>query len=184
KPPLITTLGFLLGSVFLFNSCKEEGRPMIDYTKLTDQEKRLPENALASMSVADGLLLNLFASEPMVVNPTNMAIDAKGRIWVCEGRNYRLFANPDNSYDDKGDRILILEDTDQDGVADTSKVFYQGEDINSALGIVVLGNKVIVSASPNILVYTDIDGDDERDSKESMISGVNGVDNDHGAHAC
>src|SRR5690606_19173023 len=184
RPSLITTLGFLLGFMILFNSCNtKEEKPVIDYSKFSDQERRLPENALASMSVAEGLLLNLFASEPMVVNPTNMAIDARGRIWVCEGRNYRLFANPDNTYDDKGDRILILEDTDHDGVADTSKVFYQGEDINSALGIVVLGDKVIVSASPNIMVFTDTDGDDVPDSKEIMFSGMEGVNHDHGAHA-
>ncbi|HUH48169.1 MAG TPA: PVC-type heme-binding CxxCH protein, partial [Arenibacter sp.] len=170
--------------MLFLNSCKSKEEPsIIDFTTLTNEEKRLPENALSSLSVPEGLLLNLFASEPMVANPTNMAIDAKGRIWVCEGRNYRLFANPDNPYDDKGDRILILEDTDHDGVADTSKVFYQGEDINAALGIVVLGDKVIVSASPNIIVFTDVDGDDVPDSKEIIFSGLEGVDHDHGAHA-
>lgn len=184
KPFLVPIVGSLLGFTLLFNSCKPgEEKPQIDFSTLSEQEKRLPQNALASMSVADGMTLNLFASEPMVVNPTNIAIDARGRIWVCEGRNYRLFANPDNPYDDKGDRILILEDTDQDGIADTVKVFYQGEDVNSALGIVVLGNKVIVSASPNILVFTDVDGDDVPDTKEIMFSGMKGVDHDHGAHA-
>ncbi|KKL22901.1 hypothetical protein LCGC14_2430750, partial [marine sediment metagenome] len=87
----------------------------------------MPENALASMDVVEGLILQLFASEPMLTNPTNMAIDAKGRVWVCEGTNYRSFANPEISYDNKGDRILILEDTDGDGVADTQKVYYQGK---------------------------------------------------------
>ncbi len=78
---------------------------------------------MASMKLIEGSELELFASEPMISNPTNMAIDAKGRIWICEGKNYRLFANPNNSYQDKGDRILILEDTDHDGKADRSKSF-------------------------------------------------------------
>ena len=174
----------LFFTIVLLVSCKtKEEKPAIDYNALPTQEKRLPENAMASMEVAEGLKMNLFASEPMIANPTNMAIDAKGRIWICEGRNYRLFANPDNPYDKKGDRILILEDTDHDGVADTSKVFYQGEDINSALGIVVLGNKIIVSVSPDIFVFTDDNGDDVPDSKEIMFSGIEGVDHDHGAHA-
>ncbi len=173
----------LLLSVILFNSCNEKAEPAVDYAALSELEKRNPENALASMEVAEGLQLGLFASEPMLANPTNMAIDAKGRIWICEGTNYRSFANPEISYDNKGDRILILEDTDGDGKADSQKVFYQGQDINAALGIVVLGNKVIVSDSPNVLVFTDEDGDDVPDSKEVLFSGIGGVDHDHGVHA-
>ncbi len=173
----------LLLSTILFNSCKEITPPAVDYDALSEAEKRNPDNALASMEVADGLQLSLFASEPMLTNPTNMAIDAKGRIWICEGTNYRSFANPEISYDNKGDRILILEDTNGDGKADTQKVFYQGQDINAALGIVVLGNKVIVSDSPNVLVFTDEDGDDVPDSKEVLFSGIKGVDHDHGVHA-
>jgi len=173
----------LLFSVVLFISCSEKTSETIDFTALSETEKRQPENALASMEVADGLKLSLFASEPMLTNPTNMAIDAKGRIWVCEGTNYRDFANPEISYENEGDRILILEDTDNDGVADTSKVFYQGKDVNSALGIAVLGDKIIVSVSPNVFVFTDANGDDVPDSKEVLFSGIEGVDHDHGVHA-
>ncbi|MBC8767136.1 PQQ-dependent sugar dehydrogenase [Arenibacter sp. BSSL-BM3] len=178
----IKTLVIVLFITTLYG-CKNEPKTPIDFPTLSEQDKRLSENALASMEVADGLYLELFASEPMVTNPTNMAIDAKGRIWLCEARNYRLFANPDNSYDDTGDRILILEDTNGDGKADTSKVFYQGEDINAALGIAVLGNKVIISVSPNVFVFSDEDGDDLPDSKEILFSGIEGVDHDHGVHA-
>src|SRR5690606_13262397 len=90
---------FILCGIMFQLSCKtKEKKPIIDYSALSDQQKRLPENAMASMEVAKGLLMNLFASEPMIANPTNMAIDAKGRIWVCEGRNYRPFVNPDNPY--------------------------------------------------------------------------------------
>ncbi len=180
----LQTLLFSCLSILILNSCKQEKKDSeIDYSSFSEQDKRKPENALASMDIAEGLQLELFASEPMVVNPTNMAIDARGRIWVCEGRNYRLFANPDNTYDDKGDRILILDDTDGDGVADSSKVFYQGQDVNSALGIAVLGNKIIVSVSPNVFVFTDENGDDVPDSKEILFTGIEGVDHDHGVHA-
>ncbi len=175
-------IAFLLLSFAMFFSCTQQA-PEIDFDSLSEQDKRLPENAMASMTVASGLKLNLFASEPMIMNPTNMAVDARGRVWICEGRNYRLFANPNNPYDEKGDRIMILEDTNGDGVADKSKVFYQGEDVNSALGIVVLGNKVIVSISPNIFIFTDDDGDDIPDSKVKLFTGMDGAEHDHGVHA-
>ena len=36
-----------------------------------------------------GLEATLFASEPMLTNPTNIDIDHRGRVWVCEVVNYR-----------------------------------------------------------------------------------------------
>ena len=118
----------------------------------------------------------------MFSNPTNIAIDARGRIWVCEAYNYRNQLNPRNPVKEEGDRIMILEDTDGDGVADNSKVFYQGTDVNAALGICVLGNRVYVSCSPNVFVFTDEDGDDVPDSKEVLFTGIKGVQHDHGMH--
>lgn len=141
-----------------------------------------PAASLADLKVHDGLEVGLFASEPMFSNPTNISIDARGRIWVCEAYNYRNHLNPKNPVKDEGDRIMILEDTDGDGVADRSKVFYQGTDVNAALGICVLGNKVYVSCSPNVFVFTDEDGDDVPDSKEVLFTGIKGEQHDHGMH--
>src|SRR5215217_2186881 len=153
------------------------------YAKLSDEEKRLSKNALAGIDVAEGLQAQLFASEPMIGNPTNIDIDARGRVWVCEALNYRPQLNPENPQRAEGDRILILEDTNGDGKADTSKVFYQGNDVNAALGVAVLGNKVIVSCSPNVFVFTDTNGDDKPDSKEVLFSHVGGEQHDHAIHA-
>ena len=142
-----------------------------------------PESSLADLKVYDGLQVELFASEPMFSNPTNMDIDARGRVWVTEAYNYRNQYNPKNPLKKEGDRIMILEDTDGDGKADKSKVFYQGTDINAALGICVLGNKVIVSCSPNVFVFTDTNGDDVPDNKEILFQGIKGVQHDHAIHA-
>lgn len=151
--------------------------------ELTTEEQRLAQYAIQGLEVAEGLELTLFASEPMLTNPTNIDVDTKGRIWVCEGYNYRHELNQNHPIREGGDRILILEDTDGDGQADTQKVFYQGEDVNSALGIAVIGNQVIVSCSPNVLVFTDENGDDIPEKKEVLFSGIDGIQHDHGAHA-
>ena len=155
-----------------------------EYDALSEEQKRSSEYALEGIDLMDKELeLTLFASEPMIHNPTNMDIDAKGRVWIVEGYNYRNKLNPKNDYNAKGDRILILEDTDGDGKADKSTVFYQGEDINSALGIGVFGNRVIVSRSPYVFVFTDEDGDDVPDKKEVLFEGIGGLDHDHGMHS-
>lgn len=119
----------------------------------------------------------------MLRNPTDIDIDSRGRVWVCEGVNYRSSFKPWGTLDPAGDRIVILEDTKGDGMADSAKTFYQGTNINSALGICVLGNKVIVSCSPNVFVFTDTDGDDKADKTEILFSGIGGFDHDHGVHA-
>jgi putative membrane-bound dehydrogenase-like protein len=163
---------FLSALLLLSFACSEK--------KSSDEHS--PETSLADLKVHDGLEVGLFASEPMFSNPTNMAIDSRGRIWVCEAYNYRNELNPKNPVKEAGDRIMILEDTDQDGVADKSKVFYQGKDVNAALGICVLGNKVYVSCSPNVFVFTDDNGDDVPDKKELLFTGIQGLQHDHGMH--
>ncbi|HEU0039067.1 MAG TPA: PVC-type heme-binding CxxCH protein, partial [Verrucomicrobiae bacterium] len=140
-------------------------------------------NEVEQLSVAEGLQAWLFASEPMLRNPTDMDIDERGRVWVVEGVNYRSTFQKWGILQPAGDRIVILEDTNRDGLADKETVFYQDPSINAALGICVLGNKVIVSDSPNVFILTDTDGDGKADQRELLFTGIGGVDHDHGVHA-
>lgn len=118
-------------------------------------------------------------SEPDLKSLTNLDIDHRGRVWVCDVMNYRRR----NGARPEGDRILILEDTTGDGKLDDVKTFYQGRDIDSAMGICVLGNQVIVSASPTIWKFTDIDGDDKPDSKIALFTETGQRQHDHSAHS-
>ncbi|MGC1244213.1 MAG: PVC-type heme-binding CxxCH protein [Chryseosolibacter sp.] len=133
----------------------------------------------------DDLEATLWAESPMFFNPTNVDVDYRGRIWITEAVNYRNFNNDSTKalHHQKGDRVMILEDTDGDGKADASKVFVQDKDLVSPLGIAVIGNKVYVSCSPNLIVYTDEDGDDVPDHKEILLTGFGGLDHDHSLHA-
>ena len=155
-------------------------RAVID-TPLTNAQKRLTENALKGLAVAPGLKVQMMASEPMIINPTNIDVDERGRIWVLEAYNYRFVINSNKPNTD-GDRIMILEDKDGDGKAETSKVFYQGPEINAPLGIAVLGNRVLVSQSPYVWAFYDDNGDDKADRKEILFQGVGGEQHDHGMH--
>ncbi len=137
--------------------------------------------AVANLDLYDGLEATLFASEPVLSNPTNIDVDHRGRVWACDVVNYREHGSNDER--PEGDRILILEDTDGDGVADSSKVYYQGRDVDAALGIAVLGNQVIVTAAPNVLVFTDDDGDDVPDRKEYLFTNSGAPQNDHSTHS-
>jgi len=144
---------------------------------------RTPENAVAGLDITDGVELQLFAAEPMLLSPSNIDIDHLGRVWVCEVVNYRRFANGNNAERVEGDRILILEDTNNDGMADKETVFYQGRDIDSAHGVCVLGNRVIVSAGDSVFSFYDDNGDSKADRKEVLFTGIKGTQHDHGIHS-
>ncbi len=134
-------------------------------------------------TVPDDLEVTLWAQSPQLKNPTNIDVDAAGRIWVAEGVNYRNHAKRDP----KGDRIVVLEDTDGDGRADRSTTFVQEPTLVAPLGIAVIGNKVIVSNAPDLIVYTDVDEnrvfDPAIDKREVLLTGFDGNNHDHALHS-
>jgi len=137
----------------------------------------------SGFAVPEGFEITVWAQAPMLRNPTNMDVDYQGRIWVTEGVNYRNHENRDPA----GDRIVVLEDTDGDGVADSSHVFIQEPDLVAPLGIAVLDNKIIVSNAPDLIVYTDVDRnarwDPAVDKREVLLTGFNGRNHDHALHS-
>ncbi|MFO0981092.1 MAG: PVC-type heme-binding CxxCH protein [Planctomycetota bacterium] len=136
-----------------------------------------------SLIAADGLEATLWAASPLCYNPTAIDVDERGRIWVSEAVNYRRFnTKPEDArFHEPGDRIVILEDVDGDGSADQAKVFAQDHDLTAPLGIAVLGNQVVISCAPNLLVYTR-DKDDRVVHKEKLLTGFGGFDHDHSLH--
>jgi len=140
---------------------------------------------ISSLTVPEGLQVTVWAEAPMFFNPTNIDFDVRGRVWVAEAVNYRAFRNRGRKplSHTKGDRVMILEDSDGDGKAELSKVFVQDADLVAPLGLAVIGNRVFVSCSPHLLLYVDEDGDDRPDRKEKFLTGFGGHDHDHGLHA-
>ncbi len=111
--------------------------------------------------------LQLFASEPDIINPIAMAWDEKGRLFVIETVDY-----PNEVRDEEGvgnDRIKILEDTTGDGRADKVTVFAEGLNIPTSLTFANGG--LIVSMAPHFLFLKDTDGDDKADVREVLMTG-------------
>src|SRR6266850_5154818 len=96
-----------------------------DNRKPSGQPYWKAEETVAKMKVPDEFEVKLFAGEPKVVNPVAFTIDEKGRIWVVE-----CFEYPKRTPKGKAprDRIVILEDTDGDGICDKRTVFAEGKD--------------------------------------------------------
>ena len=144
-----------------------------------EEARREADSAVANLDAGDGLQATLFSSEPEISNVTCLDVDHLGRVWVGEVKNYRRHRNSRP----RGDRILVLEDTDGDGRADRHTVFHQGREIDSVHGICVLGRRVIASAGDKVLVLHDDDGDLASDRTEVLFTGIGGVQHDHGIHS-
>ena len=90
-----------------------------DLTLMTNHDPAVEQ---ANFELMPGYEVNLFASEPMFANPIHMVWDSKGRLWVACSWAYPQL-KPGQKANDK---IIILEDTNQDGKADKSTVFADG----------------------------------------------------------
>ncbi len=173
--------GLALGVILAAAGWTIEARAQVD-----------PASSTARLKAAPGLGATLFASEPMVNNPTNIDVDSRGRVWVTEGLNYRMthLGKPFTKVEE-ADRIKILEDTDGDGKADKVTVFAD-HIYPIPMGLAVeeeydkagkyVGAKVYVGNSPDLLVFEDTDGDDKADKRSVLLTGFGGVDSDHGVH--
>ncbi|MFO0935311.1 MAG: PVC-type heme-binding CxxCH protein [Gemmataceae bacterium] len=118
----VFTLGALLVASLPVWAQREYG---FDNRKPSGQPYLKPEESLSRMKVAPEFEVKLFAAEPNVVNPVAMTIDERGRVWVVECFEYPSRTPPGKA---PRDRIVILEDTDGDGVCDKRTVFAEGKD--------------------------------------------------------
>ncbi len=134
-------------------------------------------------SVPEGFEVTLWAKSPLFNNPTNMDIDAQGRIWVTEGVNYRR----NSTRAPAGDKITVISDTDGDGRADSSYAFVQEPGLIAPLGMSVIDNRIFVANTPDLIVYTDVDRDGKFnpavDRRDVLLTGFNGRNHDHSLHS-
>lgn len=130
------------------------------------QESLTPQQSMSLMQVPVDFKLQLFASEPDIVNPIYMNWDERGRLWVIETVDYPNEIKDDDRGDD---RIKILEDTDGDGKADKFTVF--ADKLNIPTSFVFTNGGILVSQAPSFVFLKDTDGDDKADVRQNVLPG-------------
>lgn len=162
---------FLLISVFILSglwSCNSNSSSLNEelfQKHVRTTEARTPEEEKAGFHLPPGFEAQLFASEPDIGKPLNMAFDAKGRMWLTQSYDYP-FADTTGA---SKDRISILEDTDGDGKADKFSVF--ADSLNIPIGIVAVPDGAIAYSIPHIYHFIDRDGDNRVDERKILYSG-------------
>ncbi|MEW4486624.1 PVC-type heme-binding CxxCH protein [Thalassoglobus sp. JC818] len=131
-----------------------------------------PASQLETFDLLPDYQVNLFAADPMFANPVHMHWDSHGRLWVACSWAYPQLKPGEVA----NDKIIILEDTDDDGVADKSTVFADG--LYLPTGIELANGGCYVAQSPDVFFLKDTDGDDVADVKELVLTGF-GIEDSH-----
>lgn len=122
--------------------------------------------ALQSITVREGLTVDLVAAEPLTQDPVAFDWGYDGCLWVAEMSDYP------NGVDGKGTpggRIRRLTDKDGDGTYDHSDLFLA--DVPFPNGVVAWKKGVLVSAAPDVFYAEDSDGDGKADKREVLFTG-------------
>ena len=136
------------------------------------------KEGLEKITVPEGYEVNLFADEemfPELVNPVQMQVDGKGRLWVAAWNTYPKW----EPLKEMNDRLLILPDENGDGVADKAITFAK---VHNPLGFEFWNGGVLVTRGPDLLFLRDTDGDDVADVEIVYAQGLGTSDTHHAAN--
>ncbi|MDA2924972.1 GDSL-type esterase/lipase family protein, partial [Acidobacteria bacterium AH-259-L09] len=135
-----------------------------------------PEEAINRFQLPAGYEINLYASEQdfPIANPMAMQFDARGRLWVA---NTPTWPQPVPG-ERPQDSVIILEDTDRDGRADTHTVF--ADHLNMIHGFALDGRGgAYITQAPHLIHASDTDGDGRADDFEVVLHGFGTEDVEH-----
>lgn len=125
-----------------------------------------PKEALNAIQVSEGLVVELMAAEPLVVDPVAIDFGFDGSLWVVEMRNY---AHEVNDEFEQAGCITHLMDRDGDGKFDKSTIFQSG--LRFPTDVKVWGKGIIVCDAPDVIYLEDTDGDGTADLRKVLLSG-------------
>ena len=149
--------------------------PQIYGQGVRDSNWQTPSDERKGFHLAPGFEVRLFASEPMIAKPMNMAFDQRNRLWVTQTVEYPYPAKDGSK---PRDAVMILEDTNGDGTADKATKFADG--LNIPIGILPYGDGCICFSIPNLLYLRDTNGDGICDKREVILGPFDTTRDTHG----
>jgi putative membrane-bound dehydrogenase-like protein len=145
-------------------SAEETDKPIYDTQEIT-VARLSPEETVGQAKMPAGFRMQVAAKDPDVQQPIGMCWDSRGRLWIAE--NYTYGEKEVNFDVELNDRIVVLEDTDQDGDFDKRLVFF--DKIKKLTSIEIGYGGVWVMAPPQLLFIPDQDRDDIPDASPVVV---------------
>jgi len=122
-------------------------------------------DSLKTMRLSGDFHVELFASEPEVMSPVEMAFDDNANIYVAEMLDYPEDPPPGKP---ARSRIRLLH-TNGDGKIDRSTIF--ADHVLAVSGFMPWKGGLIVTSAPDILYLKDTDGDGKADLRKVLYTG-------------
>lgn len=135
-----------------------------------------PIKQAAAFNLPEGMEIQLVASDPMIAKPVQMNFDSKGRLWLVSSGMYPHIVPGA----EENDKVLILEDTNGDGVADKRTVF--ADNLHIPTAVLPADGGAYVANSTEIIFLKDTDGDGKADQRRVVLSGFGTEDTHHIVH--
>ncbi|MEZ6089089.1 MAG: HEAT repeat domain-containing protein [Pirellulaceae bacterium] len=151
-------------------------KPAFAQRDLTDIPAPDPAAEIAAMRLDPQIEINLYASDPLIRKPIQMNFDGEGRLWVASSETYPQIEPGAKS----NDKIIVLNDSDGDGVADQHSVF--ADELLIPTGVAPGDGGVYVANSTELLHLKDTDGDQVADQRRVVLSGFGTEDTHHLLH--
>jgi mono/diheme cytochrome c family protein len=155
----------------------------IDFTKQPPILPKTPEEQLKLFLLPAGYRLELVLADPIIQEPTAIAFDGNGRMFVVEDRSYMLDIDMTGQLDPIS-RISLHVDTDNDGVYDKHTVFV--DNLVFPRFVTPFGPNTILTKESNaqeVWKYTDTNSDGVADKKELFDTGYGRLANIEGQEA-
>jgi azurin len=156
----------------------EEVKKVVQRIPEPEFEVRNPPS-IEQFILQEGYEIELFASEIdfPIANPVTITFDPQGRLWVASMPSYPQYTPgvPPN------DKLVILEDTDKDGKADTHVVF--ADSLYLPLGFELGDGGVYLTQAPDFVFLKDTDGDGKADFRKNLLHGFGTEDAHHAISA-
>ena len=155
----------------------------IDFTKQPPVQAKTPEEQLKHFILQPGYRLELVLADPIIQEPTAIAFDGNGRMFVVEDRSYMLDIDMTGQLDPIS-RISLHADTNNDGVYDKHTVFV--DNLVFPRFVTPFGPNTILTKESNaqeLWKYTDTNGDGVADKKELFDTGYGRLANIEGQEA-
>ncbi|ADB40976.1 cytochrome c class I [Spirosoma linguale DSM 74] len=128
-----------------------------------------PEQSQQAFVLPPGYHMELVASEPMITEPVAIAWDGNARMYVAQMETYTQDADGTGTKDKKS-RVMLLEDTNNDGKMDKSSVFIK--DLMLPRMILCVNHELLVNETDtyDISSYKDTNGDGVADEKRAVYT--------------